>query len=156
MNIDTHKSANKRAKPINPQALAALCQGLEQLVKGQIGFAESFGLNANRVFPASEEIGQASEFTQDLQKWLRNGKANIEQIQQLFDDLMQHQLALLAALDGVALKALQVNSSNHWLQKRLMARSPVAELINDPNQRFQQLITPGFIQAYVHARESKS
>lgn len=143
----------RRAKPINADALAALCQGIEQLVKGQLSFAQSFGLNPNRVFSLSEMTSTSTFSAAQLQQWLRNGKADITNIQQLFNDLMQHQLALLAALDGVALQALEANHPATWLHKKLLAKTAIPELLSDSNKRFQQVVTPGFLRSYVHTRE---
>jgi len=88
-----------------------LLDGLCRLIEGQQQFANEFGLSPVRVFPHSSEYFEGRSARAVLHDWFRQGDACVPALQELFEDMMQHQLALLGGLDGVAVATLQYTSA---------------------------------------------
>lgn len=153
--------ANKTNIPSSERMMQCLVAGLERLVEGQKQFAEEFGLSFSRIFPNTEELGQEKGVTQLIREWLTGETEQAEEnLQQLFDALVKHQLALTAALDGIALQAIQELTSKRkntrtGIQALLSKKPKMAshELKNNQRLRFQRIIVPGFINAYMRVRE---
>lgn len=163
MNDSTIKTADKNSMQ---QTLIA---GLTGLIAGQKQFAEEFGLNLSRVFPDLEDLWQSNDFKPILANWLKideEGEGAIR-LRQLFEVLAKHQLALMAALDGIAMQTLNEISiatetakpAKTWLQNFQGKPSnnkanALDDLKNNHQLRYQRLIMPGFLDAYIRIREN--
>ncbi|QLH41622.1 MAG: hypothetical protein HWD59_02085 [Coxiellaceae bacterium] len=145
-------------------ATAVLINGLAQLIEGQKRFATEFGLSTARVFPGLDHLLQTEDLASSLQQWLLQGDVGIGQMQQLFACLAQHQLALMAALDGIALQTINTLAgqlhSNGPLKSRLSGLLKSGEqqswqnLKANQQLRYQKLIVPGFVDTYIQVRET--
>lgn len=138
--------------------------GLIRLISGQQRFAEELGLPYNRVFDDECLIFRDKNPEQVLQDWLRDKDEGPHKLNRLINDLVEHNLALYAALDGVALESISrlspkaVKASSFsifgwrpfaWLTFRRIHRSYVT---ND-YLRHQELVVNGFAKAYCSNRE---
>lgn len=144
-----------------------LLDGLCRLIEGQQQFADEFGLGPVRVFPHSSEHFEGRSPRDVLHQWFRAGDESVPALQQLFEDMMQHQLALMGGLDGVAVAALQYTSAEAVRQAhggRLLTsgrawkrhNQRVQELLDNPNLRFQRVLAPGFLEQYIRRREGEA
>ena len=148
------------------QLVQALLDGLCRLIEGQQQFADEFGLSPVRVFPHSSEHFEGRSAREVLHDWFRQGDACVPALQQLFEDMMQHQLALMGGLDGVAVATLQYTSAEAVREAhsgRLLTSGRawkrhnhrVQELLDNDNLRFQRVLAPGFLQQYIRRREGE-
>ncbi len=144
-----------------------LLDGLCRLIEGQQQFADEFGLGPVRVFPHSSEHFEGRSPRDVLHQWFRAGDESVPALRQLFEDMMQHQLALMGGLDGVAVAALQYTSAEAVRQAhggRLLTsgrawkrhNQRVQELLDNPNLRFQRVLAPGFLEQYIRRREGEA
>jgi hypothetical protein len=143
---------------------AVLLQGLARLIEGQRCFADEFGLAYGRVF--CEEFndfkGRCPE--EVLRQWRGGGEEGTLRLRRVLDDLVYHQLALVAALDGVALEMVSELSPRRvaeqtpgwlglkpflWRSYRVLHK----ELEHNQNLRHARLVLPGFVTGYVRGRE---
>lgn len=145
----------------NAVTLNILVQGLANLIAGQKQFAEEFGLSLNRLFPQSEENLQVSDLKKSLAQWLMDESPETQmQLQQLFDALAQHQLALIAALDGIALQTLSEvttqlpDTTIRFALSQHAAKKWLRTLQDNKYLRYQKLIAPGFVESYIKSRET--
>jgi hypothetical protein len=145
----------------NTVTLNILIHGLANLIAGQKQFAEEFGLSLNRLFPETDENLQAPNLKQLLLHWLMDDSSQAQtQLQQLFDALAQHQLALMAAIDGVALQTLSeltTQMPDNTLRFVLTQQTPkkwLRTLQDNQRLRYQKLIAPGFVESYIKSREA--
>lgn len=147
----------------NQEPQQVLIDGLVHLIEGQKKFAEEFGLNLARVFPKGYEELQSTNIRELLHQWCVSDIDGANYLQHLFEALIQHQLALVAALDGVALHIMQAITKPQSqmlsqllknLRKKTSAATTWIETLQQNQQlRYQQLIVPGFIDAYIKIRE---
>jgi len=144
-----------------------LLDGLCRLIEGQQQFADEFGLAPVRVFPHSSEHFEGRAPREVLHQWFRAGDECVPALQHLFEDMMQHQLALMGGLDGVAVATLQYTSAEAVREAhggRLLTsgrawkrhNQRVQELLDNDNLRFQRVLAPGFLQQYVRRREGEA
>lgn len=148
-------------------AESALRQGLARLIEGLRCFADEFGLAYGRVF--CEEFndfkGRCPE--EVLRQWCDGGEEGTLRLARVIDDLVHHQLALVAALDGVARETVDELSPRRvaehtpgWLRLKLFAwrsyRVLHKELEHNQNLRHARLVLPGFVTGYVKVREERS
>lgn len=141
-----------------------LVRGLAGLVAAQRCFAEEFGLAYGRVFSDGYESFKGRAPEEVVKEWLGGGEEGLGRLQRLFDDLAQHQLALVGALDGVALEAITVlgerNDSRKgrgrlWLPFRRRSRDQLRrQLAGDHALRHARVVLPGCAHGYVRAREA--
>jgi hypothetical protein len=132
---------------------------------GQQRFAEEMGLPCSRVFSDECQIFRDKDPRLILRDWLQDRVQGPRNFNRLFNDLIEHNLALCAALDGVALesisllspKAIKKRSFNifgwrpfAWLTFRRLHRTYIA---ND-YLRHQELVVTGFAKAYGSHRET--
>lgn len=153
------KAAGRRNSPA-----AIILAGLAKLLKGQRRFAEELGLPYTRVFAEECQVFRDKEPELVLRDWLRDKVDGQEKLSHLINDLVEHNLALCAALDGVALESISrlspaaVKSRSFsifgwrpfaWLTFRRLHRTYTA---ND-YKRHQELVVKGFAKAYCAQRE---
>jgi len=164
---DTQK--NLSATINNKASLSAVgstvAKGLSRLVLGQQRFAEEFGLSTTRVFPQSQETIQGKDIENLIAKCLCSDEGK-DLLEQLFNDLITHQIALISALDGIALQTLaEINSIepttnvvSHLLKKvgieKKQKRGNIEDLQQNQKLRHQKVVAPGFVNVYTRSRES--
>ncbi|BCR03011.1 hypothetical protein DESUT3_00800 [Desulfuromonas versatilis] len=141
-----------------------LVGGLARLVEGQRCFAEELGLAYGRVFGDGYESFKNRKPEEVLREWLTGAEDGAEHLQVLLEDLLQHQLALMEALEGVADEVLRQLSPERIEQASpgVLGLRPLAwrrfrrlhaEFAGNPHLRHQKLILEGFLNGYVKARE---
>jgi hypothetical protein len=139
--------------------------GLIRLLEGQRCFAEELGLPYDRVFDEECQIFRNRNPDSVLRFWLRDKVGGPAKFACLINDLVEHNLALCAALDGVALESISrlgpraVKAASFsifgwrpfaWLTFRRLHKTFAA---ND-YLRHQELVVKGFAKAYCSHRES--
>jgi hypothetical protein len=136
-----------------------LVRGVARLVEGQRRLARELGLNDERVFLSDVEPFRNGDVEAVLREWMLAGAGGVDPIRNLFDDLCEHQLALLRAVDGVALSALEAHAPRGplaWLHRakdRLFGVSRLRALVEDDQARFQRIVAPALACSYARARE---
>lgn len=143
-----------------PAVGGAIARGLASLVEGQRQFAEEFGLPYGRVFADGFEgfKGRAAEAV--IREWLTDREHGAERVEALFSDLVAHQMALVAALDGAVLHALE-GSDAADSEDELPLWARIVRSITpgkqretaDPGLRYLCLVAPAFVTAYDRARK---
>ncbi len=139
-------------------------RGLARLVEGQRCFADEFGLGYGRVFRDEFDSFKNRRVEEVLRDWLTGGEAGARQLGLLLEDLLQHQLALVGALDGIASEAVRQLSPELvkkatpgvlgirpwvWRSYRNLHRG----FVENPVLRHQKLVLGGFVNGYVRARK---
>ena len=139
--------------------------GLIKLMEGQRRFTEELGLPYARIFDEECQVFRDKKPDLILQDWLRDKVGGPGKFRCLINDLVEHNLALCAALDGVALESIsqlspmRVKSESFsffgwipfaWLTFRRLHR---AYATND-YMRHQELVVKGFAKAYCAHRET--
>ena len=144
-----------------------IVNGLIKLVDGQKGFANEFGLPFNRVFRHSADNLRNDDTRQVIKAWLRDDQQGPTHVSALLNDIIEHNLALCAALDGIAIESLKQLSpiTTHTHSPKLFGlpiftwrtfkRRLCAYLTND-YLRHQQLVVAGFSKAYDQQRYKHS
>lgn len=145
--------------------ISNLLQGIARLIEGQMRFADEFGLHYGRVFPDIHELLK----NQDLEKVLKDlldADKSADFSQQLFDALVNHQLALMIALDDVALQTVKIieqklQSRCGWwcrikscLRLNALQKSSV-DFNNNQQARYHELVVPAIVGAYMRVREQR-
>jgi len=145
------------ARPKNTKLGKTVVHGLSLLISGQRQFAEEFGLSSARVFPQSHHLLDGQSPDKCLKKIFRSGEPGIIQLQEIFNDMIEHQLALFSAIDAVAKEALTSLSPNivqdenpsylatNGSKWRFYKRYHKEFQVND-SFRFNMIVAPGFIK----------
>lgn len=144
----------------SPGSTAELIAGVVRLVEGQRRLGQELGLKDERVFPSAAADFQERDPASVLRRWMRDpdGPASLRA---LFDDLFAHQLALVRAVDGVAVSAMQKRrslgplSSLQNLNERLFGAGSLRLLMEDERARFRHVVAPAFATNYTRAREKE-
>ncbi len=145
----------------------AVVKGITQLIQGQRQFAEEFGLNSARVFPKSYHLLDGQSPKKLLKQIFRSGDPGIAQLQGLFSDMVEHQLALFNSIDAVAKEALNSVSeetidselSSRWVTsgaKWRFYKHYHKEFQINNNLRFNAIVAPGFVKSYSSIRENQN
>ncbi|ABA90042.1 hypothetical protein Pcar_2807 [Syntrophotalea carbinolica DSM 2380] len=139
--------------------------GMIKLLDGQRRFAEELGLPYAHVFHEECQEFRNKNPELVLREWLRDKIEGPEKFRQLINDLVEHNLALCAALDGVALESIaRLSPSNiktgcinifgwrpfAWFKFRRLHK---AYTTND-YLRHHELVVRGFAKAYCTHRKS--
>ena len=140
----------------------ALVHGIARLIEGQRQFADEFGLSLRRVFPHSYKSLEGQTATQHAISLFSADWKSIAELEQMFDDLISHQVALFSALDGIANETLKhmgddgladgktkVNDARAWR----LHKERLQELLDNDALRFEKLIAKGFIDSYARTLE---
>lgn len=148
----------------NMEMNETVCAGITRLLEGQQRFAEEFGLSLEHVFQHGHVLQRQQTTENFLQQCLTGDEAHKIQLEKLLNDLIEHNMALYAALDGVAKQSLEKLSPTMvqargfrlfgwrpfaWLSYRRLHRSYQT---ND-YLRHQDLIVNGFAKEYISYRE---
>ncbi len=162
-NIVRKKSSTESISGKRGSSPRVIVNGLIKLVDGQKGFANEFGLPFNRVFRHSAESLRSDDTRQVIKSWLRDEQHGATHLSALLSDIIEHNLALCAALDGIAIETLEQLSP-------AMTRSHCPKLLGLPvfvwrtfkkrlchyqtndYLRHQQLVVTGFSKAYDQQR----
>lgn len=139
--------------------------GLIKMLEGQRRFTEELGIPYARIFDEECQVFRDQKPELILQDWLRDKLEGPEKFSYLINDLVEHNLALCAALDGVALEAISQLSPTTvktasfsifgwrpfaWLTFRRLHKTYAT---ND-YLRHQELVVKGFAKAYCAHRET--
>lgn len=139
--------------------------GLIKLLEGQRRFTEELGLPFARIFDDECQVFRNKRPELILQDWLRDKLEGPEKFNCLINDLVEHNLALCAALDGVALESMTRLSptSIKTASLSIFGWRPFAWLTfrrihklyaNNDYLRHQELVVKGFAKAYCAHRET--
>lgn len=159
--------ADNQQKPAVPTVAQILIRGLARLAEGQRCFAEEFGLNYGRVFRDEFEPFKGKNPETVIRQWIREGEGGAQRLQGLLDDLLQHQLALVGALEGIANEAVDQlspqkaeNASPSLLGMRPLAwryyRHLHRQYAQNQQLRHQKLVLNGFVTGYIREREKQA
>lgn len=104
--MPTHLSSVTAGEPVGhynslDSRIDALVEGVSQLVEGQRRFAEEFGLTYERVFHDGFEAFKGREVRDVLHEWVQGDGGDAAALERLFQDLADHQFALLTAVEQV-------------------------------------------------------
>jgi superfamily I DNA/RNA helicase len=141
----------------------ALVHGIARLIEGQRQFADEFGLSLRRVFPHSYELLEGQTPTQLAISLFTADWKSISELENMFADLIQHQVSLFSALDGIAHAALKqmgdeglgdgrskLNDARAWR----LHKERLQELIDNDSLRFEKLVASGFVRHYIKSHEN--
>jgi len=139
--------------------------GIIKLLEGQRCFADEFGLPYDRVFDEECQVFRNKKAEPILRSWLQDKIEGPTKFTRLINDLVEHNLALWAALDGVALEsisrlgpsAVKYQSFNifgwrpfAWITFRRIHKT----FATNDYLRHQELVVKGFAKAYCAHRET--
>lgn len=138
--------------------------GLIQLLEGQRRFTEELGLPYDRIFNEQCQIFRNKQPDLILQDWLRDKLDGPQKFRCLINDLVEHNLALCAALDGVALESIRrlspavIKASSFrifgWRPFSWLTFKRVHKVYaTNDYLRHQDLVVKGFAKAYCAHRE---
>jgi hypothetical protein len=131
---------NSTGEPaIGHEELAALVDGLTQLVEGQRCFADEFGLSYSRVFSDGFEAFKGQDVGTVVTNWLQGRDQAARGIASLLRDLADHQLALLQAVEDVT-------------RQQGSRRRP--SLLRRPHERHNDPV-PQLVAAYARSRGAR-
>ncbi len=167
------KPSPKQAEPPSGAAKGpaspakVLVEGIARLAEGQRCFADEFGLNYGRVFRDEFEPFKGKNPELIIRQWLQEGESGAQRLQALLDDLLQHQLALVSALEGIATEAVDQLSPKQIEKKSpgLLGLRPFAwrsyrelhrQFAQDQKLRHQKLVLSGFVTGYIREREKNA
>jgi hypothetical protein len=148
-------------------AAQVLVQGLARLAEGQRCFADEFGLNYGRVFRDEFEQFKGKNPETVIRQWLKEGESGTRRLQGLLDDLLRHQLALVGALEGIAVETVEQLSPQRIEKSSpgLLGLRPFAwrcyrklhrQYVQNQQLRHQNLVLTGFVTGYIREREKQS
>lgn len=141
-----------------------LLLGIIKLLEGQRRFADEFGIPHRDMFHPDCQIFRQKNSRAVIQEWLMDTEDGPRKFSYLVNDIIEHNLAIYAALDGVARESIDqlsprmVKSKGFsifgwypfaWLTYRQLHRT-YAE--ND-YRRHQEIVVKGFATAYAMHRE---
>lgn len=140
-----------------------IVNGLIKLIDGQKRFADEFGLPFNRVFRHSATELRHSDTRTIMRAWLQDDDQGPAHLAALLNDIIEHNLALCAALDGVALESLDQLSptTTRSHSPKLLGiplfvwrtfRKRLSSFVSNDYLRHQQLVVTGFSKAYDQQR----
>lgn len=155
----------KRARPRSGLLARSVVTGLSQLIEGQKQFADEFGLSLSRVFPQSFSFLDGHSVETIIADIFREGDLRQDDLEKLFKDIFMHQLALVGAIEHVALKTMHELSpdtirseiNERWVTDGRIwkiYKSKFREFKENGQIRYERLIASGFVPAYARARET--
>lgn len=164
--VVAHQSTKKTKKPKKGlTSTHVILSGVAKLLEGQRCFAKEFGLPYHTILhPECQAFRQRKPET-IIYEWFQDKTNGPQKFSHLIEDLVEHNLALCAALDGVAQESISqlspaaVRSRGPrifgwrpfvWLTFRRLHRS----FQNNDYLRHQELVVKGFAKAYSFHREA--
>ncbi len=161
----SHASNNTKVSKQRLTSTHIILSGIVKLLEGQRSFAEEFGLAYPSILHPECQVFRQRKPEAIIKDWFQDKTNGPEKFSHLIDDLVEHNLALCAALDGVAkesisrlspaaVKAKGLNIFGwrpfSWLTYRRIHRS----YQNNDYLRHQELVVKGFIKSYSSYREA--
>jgi len=164
--VVAHQSTKKTQKP--KQGLTSthvILSGLAKLLEGQRCFAKEFGLTYPTILHPECQVFRQRKPETIIYEWFQDKTDGPQKFSHLINDLVEHNLALCAALDGVAQESISRLSPAAfrlrgfgifgwrpfiWLTFRRLHRS----FQNNDYLRHQELVVIGFAKAYSSHREA--
>lgn len=164
--VVAHQSAKRTKKP--KQGLTSthvILSGVAKLLEGQRCFAKEFGLTYPTILHPECQVFRQRKPEAIIHEWFQDKNDGPQKFSHLINDLVEHNLALCAALDGVAQESISrlspaaVRSRGltifgwrpfSWLTFRRLHRS----YQNNDYLRHQELVVKGFAKAYSFHREA--
>ncbi|MCU7843201.1 MAG: hypothetical protein KZQ93_05110 [Candidatus Thiodiazotropha sp. (ex Monitilora ramsayi)] len=153
-----HQNKQKKRQQFKP-VLRVLVEGLASLIEGQRCFAEEFGLSYGRVFHDDLDSFRGNDTCKVISRWIRDGEAGATNLKKLFDDLAQHQMALLEAANEVASESIAKSKSrkNKFANYLGMeTKEYLSKYMTDQELHkalHQHLFLTAFISGYAKSRE---
>ncbi len=160
------QSDSLRAQKKSTKAgVLALVRGLASQIVVQLRLAAEFGIPHSQIFSEDFRGLNRREIEKTIIKSLRTGEEGLKKINQLGNDLLAHQIAVISGLDGIVRQTLEkldpeevkkTKGVNNSKSKAWLAYSKsFTELSENAIQRHQQIVIPGFVSAYVNARHNQ-
>jgi hypothetical protein len=142
-----------------------ILSGIAKLLEGQRCFAEEFGLTYPTILHPDCQVFRQKKPEAVIQEWLQDKTDGPHKFSHLIDDLVEHNLALCAALDGVAKESINQLSPAAIKARglRIFGWRPFTWLTylrvhrsfqNNDYLRHQELVVKGFAKAYSFHREA--
>ena len=163
-NTQTHIDPEEERRQRKLAFTRALVHGIARLIEGQRQFADEFGLSSRRVFPHSHQLLEGQTPTQLAISLFTADWKSISELENMFADLIQHQVSLFSALDGIAHATLnhmgddglgdgrsKLNDGRAWR----LHKERLQELMDNDNLRFEKLVASGFVRHYIKSRETR-
>lgn len=100
------QAKNAASQKSNVTSASVILSGIIHLLEGQRAFAEELGLPYTCVFDETCQAFRDKNPEAILQDWLQDDIEGQAKFRRLLDDLIEHNLALCASLDAVALESL--------------------------------------------------
>lgn len=138
-----------------------LARGLARLIEGQRQFGQEFGLPFSRIFTDEFESFRGRNPEAVVRDWLADAAAG-DRLETLFDDLLAHQLALLAALDDAVLQGIRRERRHtqgiraawkHALRSMFFAPKSAEVHTGDQTLRYLHIVAPAFLARYARERQ---
>jgi hypothetical protein len=160
-----HPDRNSQTPAKGATSSHVILTGIIKLLEGQRRFTEELGLPYSRIFDEECQVFRNKTPELILQDWLRDKIEGPQKFSYLINDLVEHNLALCAALDGVALESISrlspitVKAASFnllgwrpfaWLTFRRLYKT----YITNHYLRHQELVVKGFAKAYCAHRET--
>lgn len=141
----------KTRTAISSRSISALVFGIARLVEGQKQFADEMGLPYARIFEDGFEAFKDAPVEDVLFGWLTAGNDGHANIEQLFVDLLGHQMALVEALADTR---SQPPTRPVSLQKLFsLFQTDSHHQSHATHRSYMEVTAPAFIAAYARARE---
>jgi hypothetical protein len=156
--FSTHFQRKEKKREEFKLVLQELVEGTASLVEGQRCFADEFGLSYGRVFSDDFESFKGKDNCKVISDWIRGGEEGARRLKQLFDDLAQHQMALVAAFDKVASESAEMGKSKKGRRTGKYSNDMQADASGKGSRQQysntqQHLILTAFVAGYAKARE---
>lgn len=151
--MDVNNDSGKKAT-LSSRSVASLVSGVAKLIEGQKQFADEMGLPYARIFHDGFEAFKDESIHDVLFAWLHSGNQGHEKIENLFVDLLGHQLALVEALAEIKGQAREPASSLPKLLRLFHLDSPRS--VGNPHashKNYMEVTAPAFVAAYARSRE---
>ncbi|PWK42553.1 hypothetical protein [Pleionea mediterranea] len=148
--VDSHSSQLHQNIDRNINLLAKF---ISQLVESQRDFSEQLGVSYERVFTDGYEDFKGRNSTDVVRSWITAGPKKQVKLARLLADLSKHQLALVAAADGLVHYTVDKcdKHSSVFLNKKF--KKFIQETQENPHKRFNELVAPGLASSYIKQRE---
>ena len=157
------KASSKPISGKNQLTSRVIINGLIKLIEGQKRFANEFGLPFERVFRHTAKTMCHEDTSRVFRSWLQDSEDGATSIAHLLTDIIEHNIALYAALDGIATESLAQLSpkATHAHSFKICGWRPFLwRTFRKRHQRFsvneylrhQQIVVAGFSKAYDQQR----
>lgn len=111
--------------------------GMADIIEEQRKFAKEFDLTIDKVFPYRYETLSEYRAKDVLSILFESGSLNPDEVELLFGDLIQHQAAMRAGLDGIT-------------------EEDFKSFLSTVNSRFEKLISDGLEKNYIQSIKNAS